>query len=610
MAVALMLMCQYFAGDPAVFFASILVISLAVMYETLRTWFRAKQWDLRYFKASVLSVTVFLGLGAFHILMFVEFLFHSNRSAATTETASRWSLYYNDLISIVIPHFSDISAYFMDYWSRQSWVENNYVGVTTMVLASIAILAKKSSMTKRHVWLALFGLLLSLGPWGGVHKVLYLCFPFFKFIRYPARFMFIFSFAIACLAGFGLDVLLASKKDHKNGPLVWLILVLVGTVAAYYFLPESMITKFYDYAKNWLEHTTRLEWTPEVVRSCVGPLLSNVARSVIFLVLTLVLMWLTRTQAARRYLIIVFLVIIVFADLVEANVVEHRVESNFLTFSSRSAEVIRKDPELLRYAASPNTMHLYRDAPRYGSLQEALWALSDGMAPNFHLNSRIPFMGGYDSIYLKEGVDLSKMYRDATPAQSAAFIDMVNAKYMINSDRSFSEHYRKVGGTALGDLCVNESVLPRAFLVENAIYLEYEKTPKAILSGDFDPKKVVYLADKSFEGSASNAAASPASEDGVKIVHYGLDEAVMEIRSSKDQWLFFSDSYYPGWKASIDGRPTKIYQANYGFRAISVPAGFSKVAWKYEPILFRIGAIISLGSWAACLLALFKKRRR
>ena len=49
------------------------------------------------------------------------------------------------------------------------------------------------------------------------------------------------------------------------------------------------------------------------------------------------------------------------------------------------------------------------------------------------------------------------------------------------------------------------------------------------------------------------------------------------------------DTYFPGWTASVDGRETPIYRANYTFRAVSMPAGAHIVMFTYRPLSFRLG---------------------
>ena len=88
-------------------------------------------------------------------------------------------------------------------------------------------------------------------------------------------------------------------------------------------------------------------------------------------------------------------------------------------------------------------------------------------------------------------------------------------------------------------------------------------------------------------------------------------EVIVRAESDAAGFLVLSDNYYSGWKASIDGRETKIYRANYTFRAVWVSKGDHTVRFFYEPASFRWGkrittaAIIVTGVLFAIFL--FKK---
>ncbi len=62
--------------------------------------------------------------------------------------------------------------------------------------------------------------------------------------------------------------------------------------------------------------------------------------------------------------------------------------------------------------------------------------------------------------------------------------------------------------------------------------------------------------------------------------------------------LVISDSYYPGWRAWMDGEPAPIHRVNYGFRGVQVPGGRHTVAMRYEPASFRVGLFVSLAALA------------
>jgi uncharacterized membrane protein YfhO len=94
----------------------------------------------------------------------------------------------------------------------------------------------------------------------------------------------------------------------------------------------------------------------------------------------------------------------------------------------------------------------------------------------------------------------------------------------------------------------------------------------------------------------------PIADSKVRIYDYKPTDIKMLVNSSQPGFLVISDTYYPGWNAYINGTKREILRANYAFRAIKIDPGNQHVEFKYEPISFYLGSIISLIS----LLVFFK----
>ncbi|HEY70158.1 MAG TPA: YfhO family protein [Anaerolineae bacterium] len=130
----------------------------------------------------------------------------------------------------------------------------------------------------------------------------------------------------------------------------------------------------------------------------------------------------------------------------------------------------------------------------------------------------------------------------------------------------------------------------RARLIGGAIWVE---TPQdaldAVLAADFDPQRQVVL-----EGSGTEAFDDLVGGEIVRLepIHPGAVE--IEVRSIQDAWLILSDTWYPGWRASVDGIEADILRADYLFRAIRVPAGEHLVVFRYEPLSVRLGFALSV----------------
>lgn len=183
----------------------------------------------------------------------------------------------------------------------------------------------------------------------------------------------------------------------------------------------------------------------------------------------------------------------------------------------------------------------------------------------------------------------------------------------------------------------NKAVFPRAMWVERAKVLD-SKTEEdilgTVLGKDFDPGKEVVLEEGLFCGGScrslppsdvlaplrvppSNVAgtfdvpldpaaaglASPVAGKAI-IRNYREQEVEIETEADRDGFLVLSDTYYPGWKATVDGNPTKIYRADFSFRAVGVPSGKHLVKFTFEPTYWRLGIGISLGTLMVVLLGL------
>ena len=61
-------------------------------------------------------------------------------------------------------------------------------------------------------------------------------------------------------------------------------------------------------------------------------------------------------------------------------------------------------------------------------------------------------------------------------------------------------------------------------------------------------------------------------------------------------WFVLMDSYYPGWKAWVDGVPAKVERANYMFRAVSLSGGEHVIRFVYHPTSFLAGLFVTLCS--------------
>jgi hypothetical protein len=152
----------------------------------------------------------------------------------------------------------------------------------------------------------------------------------------------------------------------------------------------------------------------------------------------------------------------------------------------------------------------------------------------------------------------------------------------------------------------NRFALPRAFVTYRA--RTAPESADAFLAAlsrpTFDP-----LAESYVEGPPPLDASSDDAPSGHPATFVRDDEEVVEldVHLARPGLVVLADSYYPGWRATVDGVPAPIIQTNFLFRGVSAPAGAHRVRFVYEPASVRRGAVISLISLG---LVVWLARRR
>ena len=88
----------------------------------------------------------------------------------------------------------------------------------------------------------------------------------------------------------------------------------------------------------------------------------------------------------------------------------------------------------------------------------------------------------------------------------------------------------------------------------------------------------------------------------IRLTSYEPNQLVYETSSPQDGIVVFSEIYYPGWTATIDGKPADIARADYILRAMNVPAGKHTIEMRFDPQSLHITDGIAYGAMALLLV--------
>jgi hypothetical protein len=188
------------------------------------------------------------------------------------------------------------------------------------------------------------------------------------------------------------------------------------------------------------------------------------------------------------------------------------------------------------------------------------------------------------------------------------FISLANIKYIIvpASVRGQFPDYIARFDNGYVRIYENIRVLPRAWVVHHAMVAHSPRDALRLMQGDtFDPRFSVVLDEE--PGISLPQAGSPSEAE---IVDYRPGEVIVRCRLGEAGILVLSDTYYPGWRVTLDGRPGRVLRADYAFQGVPLGRGEHTVSFSYRPAPFRLGAAVSIIALCATVTVLRMSCRR
>ena len=78
-----------------------------------------------------------------------------------------------------------------------------------------------------------------------------------------------------------------------------------------------------------------------------------------------------------------------------------------------------------------------------------------------------------------------------------------------------------------------------------------------------------------------------------KITSYESERVAIEANLESPGIVVLADVYYPGWELTIDGVSAPLYRVNRMMRGAAVPSGKHRVVFRYRPMSYRAGLVIT-----------------
>ena len=213
----------------------------------------------------------------------------------------------------------------------------------------------------------------------------------------------------------------------------------------------------------------------------------------------------------------------------------------------------------------------------------------DPMAPERVIQLRLSFA---------HGPRWGTCYQVVNP--SSPVVGLAGVRYLISRNALADPAYRPAGEFAGYKVFENTRALPRFFLANDVRLTRNLAESAALLhAADFDPRTAIVEA-ASLPVKPGNGAVGD-----VQVLGYESSRVSLRIRSGTPAFLVATESWYPGWEATLDGAPALLYATDAAFRGIAVPAGEHRIEMLFVPRILYWSAGVSLLALAAILLVAF-----
>ncbi len=528
------------------------------------------------------AVVVGAAIGAIQYLPVAEYVSWSPRSTGVGgyEVATSFSFPPEELLNAYLPQFSGI---LFSYWGRNGFhFHSDYIGATVLLLAGAAF-AARPRVGRGFVWFWIGALILSLlwamGGFTPFFRLVYLLVPGTRFFRAPSTILFVVAFCFSVLAALGSERLF-SRSVRERYLLGWVI----AAAAVALLAPAGFFTGLANLiSPNQADR----------IRANASAVTLGALRSFGFIALTAAVLFAGLRQKLRPPLVLAGVAVLLVADLWSV-VRQYWVFSPpgpALYASDATIDYVRKQPQpgrVLPLLTSGENV-AYHDPYLQG----------DGLMVHGIRNAR-GYHGNHIARYGELGADNDQL------VLSGRFWQLANIKYLLTNDGKLAEQGLKLAVGPVKNVAGSTVYLyelpgenPLAWVTAAIVKAGDEATFKTLYHPQFDLRTAALFDTSAAVTARTDLKAVPVAPT-VKVSVRSFEAG--HIRLDFDQpvpagsAVVVSENYYPGWQATVGGKPVPIGRADLSLIGVELPEGAREVELSFSNASYRRGKAITLAA--------------
>lgn len=432
-----------------------------------------------------------------------------------------------------------------------------FVGVVAFTLAMAGCaLAWRERAVRIFTAIALAGLAFALGKDNVFHGILYALVPLFEKARVPAAAVLIFQLGLIVPIAFGVDAFLAEDGSRWKrrivagaaafGFVIWGLLLVVG-------LANKLKFEFDD-------------------RIALTGLLALLVAGVLFA-------WLQGGLA--RGPAVAAIVLLLLVEL-----------GNDSGYTFREIQNGHRLPE--KFETNADVAQFLRQQPGPFRIQ-----IDETELPqNFGDWYGIDVLSGFTASVLSNVM--------ATEWWTPRDQQMLNVAYYVSKKPARPEQTQVFEGATGIRVYRNPEFFPRAWAVHQAVLVKaMPETNRLIQDPNFDLRRNVLL-----RAPAPPMESCSPDTDQVQIARRSSGSLDLDATLACNGMVVLSESYVPGWSATVDGRTEQIREVYGAFRGVAVPGGKHHIRMRYRPLSVILGAVFTLAGVIGIGLLGWQERKR
>jgi hypothetical protein len=561
---------QLLAGHAQTSYYTILLGGLTVLFFSFSTFYNQIKKILLFISATILSIMI----SAVQIFPTTEFLMQSQRSTEVGyEFAVSLSLWPARLMTILFGNFWGNPNYGRFLSGGNFWEENLYAGVfpfvTLVILVWVLVWKTRKNQIpnnqKKGIALLfailIFSLLFSFGKFFPLYPFLYKNIPTFSLFQAPVRFLIIYFFALSLLFGFGVDVWILSKFNHKKTNI---ILVVFGTL---FFL--SLYGNIFQ---------------PTIPIALINSILIGSILGLFFGFLTL---FKDKNWINLSKIKIIFGLILI-GDLLLHNFLWENFQSvNIFTNINQTQE----NSEFDRVFISDQDEKFIKFNVFYRPDRLQPLVNYENFPPDFIpetnlLNHRYAIINNFDPLQPEKYTIFWNWLNDISVDEQIVINFMIGANRIVEIDPNRLDF-------------ISEKIIDAKSLVQwygCVVYSDEKETLESLLANEIEDSenRCIFVDDLSNVISSEEIIGEPAQ---ITFSMPSVNSIIVDYTSDNPGWIVVRQNWFPGWKAILDGKEAlTIENVDYLFQGVIVPAGKHSVEFTYKPKSFSTGLFFSIMS--------------